>query len=223
MGREPPNKAYMIPLRTMMDQVALTDRGFFEDSWPCGGCDPPPREESWDCFDPIVEGTGRDLIPDMVYGRNISGLEFGGMYCAVLTVKSVVVSAGVLRIFNQEVAELPLVATTRDSQGKALVDHLRRFLIHLIHCISFLMGSFNPDRIIRFLRWLNVENLVLPAAEVAESIWTNKFGFQKMSHDRFQKYSKDFQLTNFKGTSMLEKTVPKLSPELRQKCSSFVS
>lgn len=31
---------------------------------------------------------------------------------------------------------------------------------------------------------LNVENIVLPAAEEAESIWTNKFGFTKMSEER---------------------------------------
>ncbi|CAA3000714.1 Histone acetyltransferase [Olea europaea subsp. europaea] len=38
-------------------------------------------------FDPIVAKTGRDLIPVMVYGRNISGQEFSGMYCVVLIVK----------------------------------------------------------------------------------------------------------------------------------------
>jgi len=36
----------------------------------------------------------------------------------VLIVKSVVVSAGLLRIFGREVAELPLVATSREHQGK---------------------------------------------------------------------------------------------------------
>ncbi|XP_028086519.1 uncharacterized protein LOC114287389 [Camellia sinensis] len=71
-----------------------------------------------ECFDPIVATSGCDLIPVMVYGRNISGQEFGGMYCVVLIVKSVVVSAGLLRIFGREVAELPLVATSRENQGK---------------------------------------------------------------------------------------------------------
>lgn len=32
--------------------------------------------------------------------------------------RSVVVSAGLLRIFGREVAELPLVATSREHQGK---------------------------------------------------------------------------------------------------------
>ncbi|KAK9290195.1 hypothetical protein L1049_008361 [Liquidambar formosana] len=142
-----------------------------------------------ECFDPIVARSGRDLIPVMVYGRNISGQEFGGMYCLVLIVKSVVVSAGLLRIFGQQVAELPLVATSREHQGKG-------YFRALFSCIERLLCS------------LNVRNLVLPAAEEAESIWTNKFGFRKMSEEQLLDYTKDLQLTIFKGTSMLEKEVP---------------
>lgn len=142
-----------------------------------------------ECFDPIVAPSGRDLIPVMVYGRNISGQEFGGMYCVVLIVRSVVVTAGLLRIFGREVAELPLVATTREHQGKGYFQAL--FL-----CIERLLSS------------LNVENIVLPAAEEAESIWTKKFGFTKMSEERLSKYMREVQLTIFKGTSMLEKAVP---------------
>ncbi|KAF7145727.1 hypothetical protein RHSIM_Rhsim04G0154400 [Rhododendron simsii] len=149
-----------------------------------------------ECFDPIVARSGRDLIPVMVYGRNISGQEFGGMYCVVLIVKSVVVSAGLLRIFGREVAELPLVATSRENQGKG-------YFQALFSCIEGLLHS------------LNVENLVLPAAEEAESIWTKKLGFRKMSDERESRcdrvqlltYTKHLQLTSFKGTSMLEKAV----------------
>lgn len=141
-----------------------------------------------ECFDPIVVASGRDLIPVMVYGRNISGQEFGGMYCIVLTVKSVVVSAGLLRIFGREVAELPLVATSREHQGKG-------YFQALFSCIEGLLCS------------LNVEKLVLPAAEEAESIWTKRFCFRKMSDEHFKKHMGDHQLTIFKGTSMLEKEV----------------
>ncbi|KAL5705810.1 hypothetical protein ACHQM5_024057 [Ranunculus cassubicifolius] len=71
-------------------------------------------------FDPIVESSGTDLIPPMVYGQNIQGnlQEFGGICCAVVSVNSVVVSAGLFRIFGREIAELPLVATTKESRGK---------------------------------------------------------------------------------------------------------
>ncbi|XP_059296393.1 uncharacterized protein LOC132049553 [Lycium ferocissimum] len=148
-----------------------------------------------ECFDPIVAKSGRDLIPVMVYGRNISGQEFGGMYCIVLIVKSVVVSAGLLRIFGQDVAELPLVATNRENQGKG-------YFQALFGCIEILLSS------------MHVKNLVLPAAEEAESIWTNKLGFRKMTDERYQKYSRDYQLTIFKGTSMLEKEVQQTAYEL---------
>ncbi|KAJ8754160.1 hypothetical protein K2173_002059 [Erythroxylum novogranatense] len=143
-----------------------------------------------ECFDPIVARSGRDLIPVMVYGRNISGQEFGNMYCILLIVKGTVVSAGLLRIFGRAVAELPLVATCREHQGK-----------------GYFQALFSS--IERLLCFLNVENLVLPAAEEAESIWTNKFGFRKMSEGQLLRYTRDFQLTIFKGTSMLEKEVPK--------------
>nr|GMC91822.1 uncharacterized protein LOC109158230 [Ipomoea batatas] len=148
-----------------------------------------------ECFDPIVAKTGRDLIPVMVYGRNISGQEFGGMYCVVFMIKSVVVSAGLLRIFGQEVAELPLVATSREYQGKG-------YFQALFGCIEKLLHS------------LHVKNLVLPAAEEAESIWTKKLGFRKMTDERYLRYSRDLQLTVFKGTSMLEKEVWQASDAL---------
>ncbi|XP_022767502.1 uncharacterized protein LOC111311919 isoform X2 [Durio zibethinus] len=145
-----------------------------------------------ECFDPIVAKSGRDLIPVMVYGRNISGQEFGGMYCVVLIVRSVVVSAGLLRIFGREVAELPIVATSRKHQGKG-------YFQALFACIERLLSS------------LNVENLVLPAAEEALSIWTKKFGFAKMSEQQLSQYQKELQLTIFKGTSVLEKKVQQMS------------
>ncbi|XP_054801196.1 uncharacterized protein LOC129305228 isoform X1 [Prosopis cineraria] len=141
-----------------------------------------------ECFDPIVAVSGRDLIPVMVYGRNISGQEFGGMYCVVLIVKSVVVSAGLLRIFGRHVAELPMVATSREHQGKG-------YFQVLFSCIEKLLLS------------LKVEKLVLPAAEDAESIWTRKLGFRKLTEDQLSKYLREVQLTLFNKTSMLEKTV----------------
>ncbi|XP_020549540.1 uncharacterized protein LOC105161480 [Sesamum indicum] len=72
-----------------------------------------------ECFDPIIDSeTGCDLIPPMVYGSNIRGQDFGGLYCAILTVNSIVVSAGIIRIFGQDMAELPLAATRTGYQGK---------------------------------------------------------------------------------------------------------
>ncbi|MBA0734744.1 hypothetical protein Gogos_018638, partial [Gossypium gossypioides] len=144
-----------------------------------------------ECFNPIVDAaTGRDLIPCMVYGRNLKGQEYGGMYCAVLTINSFVVSAGIIRVFGQEIAEIPLVATSMANHGKG-------YFQLLFSCIE------------KLLAFLNVKNIVLPAAEEAESIWTDKFGFKKLRPDQLSEYRKSCcQMVIFQGTSMLQKEVP---------------
>ncbi|KAK4801377.1 hypothetical protein SAY86_021864 [Trapa natans] len=142
-----------------------------------------------ECFDPIVATSGRDLIPLMVYGRNISGQEFGGMYCIVLIMKDVVVSAGLLRIFGKGIVELPLVATAREHQGKGYFQALFSCIMEELLCK------------------MNVEKIVLPAAEEAELMWIRKFGFRKVTEEELKRYLREFQLTIFKGTSMLEKEV----------------
>ncbi|KAL0291905.1 UNVERIFIED_CONTAM: hypothetical protein Sradi_7009800 [Sesamum radiatum] len=123
-----------------------------------------------DRFDPIVDvSTGRlDLIPHMVYGRHCKDQDFCGMYCAVLMVDSVVVSAGIFRIFGEEVAELPLVATRSEYQGKG-------YFQSLFYCIEGLLAS------------LKVKDLILPAAHEAESLWKNKFGFEKLGEEQNDK------------------------------------
>ncbi|KAJ0966639.1 hypothetical protein J5N97_023556 [Dioscorea zingiberensis] len=141
-------------------------------------------------FDPIVDIiTGRDLIPSMVYGRNLRDQDYGGMYCAVLTIGSFVVSVGILRVLGCEVAELPLVATQRENQGQG-------YFRLLFACIEKLLAS------------LQVKHFVLPAADEAESIWINKFGFSKITLEKLNEYTKGAHLTIFQGTSMLHKPVP---------------
>ncbi|KAK6926698.1 Zinc finger, PHD-finger [Dillenia turbinata] len=89
-----------------------------------------------DRFDPIVDCmTGRDLIPPMVYGRSVRDQELAGLYCAILIVNSTIISAGIFRVFGKEVAEVPLVATSTDYQGKGyfktLFACIERFLANL--------------------------------------------------------------------------------------------
>ncbi|KDP43951.1 hypothetical protein JCGZ_05418 [Jatropha curcas] len=146
-------------------------------------------------FDPIyVTGTSskadRDLIPAMVFGENLQGQDLGGMYCAILLVNKVVVSSAIIRFFGPEMAELPLVATSTKAQGQG-------YFQALFDCLEKLLG------------FLNVKNLVLPAAEEAESIWTNKFGFDKLTQEEFIKFRKEYQMMVFQGTAMLRKSVPK--------------
>ncbi|XP_010527905.1 PREDICTED: uncharacterized protein LOC104805160 [Tarenaya hassleriana] len=144
-----------------------------------------------DCFDPIVDPvSGRNLIPRMVYGKNMQGQDYGGMCCAILTVNSSVVSAGLLRVFGRDIAELPLVATSMNSRGKG-------YFQLLFSCIE------------KLLSFLNIEKIVLPAAEEAEPLWMNKYGFRKMAPDQLSKYMKMcYQMVRFKGASMLQKQVP---------------
>lgn len=141
-------------------------------------------------FSPIADSNTRalDFIPRMVYGGRAGDQEFGGMYCAILTVNSSVVSAGLFRIFGQEVAELPLVATASNFQGLG-------YFQSLFSCIESLLGS------------LNVKNLVLPSADEAKSIWTKKFGFEKIDQEQLNTYREHHQMMVFQGTSMLQKPV----------------
>ncbi|XP_076884385.1 uncharacterized protein LOC143533507 [Bidens hawaiensis] len=145
-----------------------------------------------DRFDPIADSTTSriDLIPHMVYGRSLKQQDYGGMYCATLTVNSNVVCAGIFRIFGQEVAEIPLVATSKEYEGQG-------YFQALFACIEELLAS------------LNVKILALPAADEAGSMWANKFGFQKMPDVELRQYRKNYQLMVFQGTSMLYKTVQK--------------
>ncbi|KAG8371246.1 hypothetical protein BUALT_Bualt13G0067700 [Buddleja alternifolia] len=143
-----------------------------------------------DRFDPIADSSTRrlDLIPHMVYGRHFKDQDFCGMYCAILTVDSVVVSAGIFRVFGEEVAELPLVATRSDCQGKG-------YFQSLFICIENLLKS------------LKVKDLVLPAADEAESLWTGRFGFETLSNEQVNQYKKNYQMMIFEGTSVLHKPI----------------
>ncbi|XP_073138259.1 increased DNA methylation 1-like [Henckelia pumila] len=143
-----------------------------------------------ECFEPIVvpSNSSHDLIPNMVYGRKVKDQDFCGMYCAILTANSVAVSAGIIRIFGSEVAELPLVATRPDCQGKG-------YFQSLFFCIEKLLSH------------LNVKNLVLPAAHEAESMWRKKFGFENLGPEQLDQYMKSYPMMAFEGTSFLHKPI----------------
>ncbi|KAI9396997.1 hypothetical protein POPTR_004G217600v4 [Populus trichocarpa] len=149
-----------------------------------------------ECFDPITVDKSKrrrddhDFIPSMVKGGNMKGQDLGGMYCAVLLVNHVVVSVAVVRIFGQELAELPIVATSSRWQGQG-------YFQTLFTCIEKLLG------------FLNVKNLVLPAAEEVGSIWKNKFGFGAITQDELMEYRRRYQIMVFQGALMLQKPVPK--------------
>ncbi|KAL0390585.1 UNVERIFIED_CONTAM: Increased DNA methylation 1 [Sesamum calycinum] len=121
-----------------------------------------------DRFDPISDSSTGRLISSRTWfmgnKRRFKDQDFCGMYCAVLMV-GLVVSAAIFRIFGEEVAELPLVATRSECQGKG-------YFQSLFYCIEGLLAS------------LNVKDLVLPAADEAESLWRNRFGFQTLGQEQ---------------------------------------
>ncbi|WRX32471.1 hypothetical protein QQP08_024958 [Theobroma cacao] len=97
--------------------------------------------------------------------RNLKGQEYRGTYCAILTINSFVVSVGIIQVVGQEIAELPLVATSIANHGKGY--------------FQLLFSGIEKS-----LAFLNVKNLVLPIAEDEGSIWTNKFDFKKIIPDQ---------------------------------------
>ncbi|KAG6554702.1 hypothetical protein Mapa_003721 [Marchantia paleacea] len=140
-------------------------------------------------FDPIVDGSsGRDLIPLMVHSRSIRDQDFGGMHCVVLKRNDEVVTAALVRIFGRQFAELPLVATRAGSHGQG-------------YCKALILS------IERLLGVLNVERLVLPAAEGAEGIWVKKFGFSQLSDEESRRFRSEVQMMIFKGSSLLKKVI----------------
>ncbi|KNA24549.1 hypothetical protein SOVF_014680 [Spinacia oleracea] len=142
-------------------------------------------------FDPILYGElKQDLIPHMVYGRNLKGKEFGGMFCAVITVNSIIVSSAVFRVFGKEVVEVPLVATSKDCVGRGYFQ-----------CLYSCMERLFED--------LGVKNILLPSAEETRSLWMTKFGFSEMPQEELDDLRKRYALMIFDGTSMLHKMVPR--------------
>ncbi|KAK4417321.1 hypothetical protein Salat_2557700 [Sesamum alatum] len=122
--------------------------------------------------------------PPMVYGRKVRGEDFGGLYCAILMVNSIVVSAGIIWIFGQDTAELQLAATRTRNQG----------------------------------------NLVLPVADSAKPMWTNKFGFEEIAEAQLEYYRQTcWQMITFNGTSVLHKPVPKCGIVNQEQADSDVS
>ncbi|XP_065011232.1 uncharacterized protein LOC135640572 isoform X3 [Musa acuminata AAA Group] len=142
-----------------------------------------------EAFDPIVEG-GQDLLSAMVHAEDVAGKLLGGVYCTIITVKSVIISAGLFRVFGRNVAELPLVVTHEKYRGKGYF----RVLFSLVE---------------RVLYHLEVDHLIVPASKEVQSLWKDKLGFVEMSEERLQAHLKDYPLVMFETTTMLEKAVPR--------------
>ncbi|XP_028101957.1 uncharacterized protein LOC114301230 [Camellia sinensis] len=179
--------------------------------------------------DPIeVSSTASiDLIPKMVYGRNVRDQEFGGIYCAILLVNSTIVSTRIIRIFGEEVAELPLVATSIDFQGQ---EKRERSRIWGIYCAIFstivFSGLFDFGEEVAELPLVatsidfqdrfggRVTYLLIVRNYYSFCRAISRFGFSKISEDELIKYRKQFyQMIVFEATSILQKPVCVLKSE----------
>nr|GFC50260.1 increased DNA methylation 1-like [Tanacetum cinerariifolium] len=85
-------------------------------------------------FKPIIDPVTRsDFIESMAYGMEMggstmNGSDFSGVYCALLTINSKAVTAGLFRVFGRNIAELSIVATSKSYQRKVCALFLSNFL-----------------------------------------------------------------------------------------------
>lgn len=147
-----------------------------------------------DCFNPIIDSiTGEDIIRSMAYGLQLDASDFGGVLCAVLTIDSEVVTAGMFRILGHEVAELPIVATSEPNQGRGY--------------FQLFFACFE-----RLLSTLSIEKVVVPAAKYAKSMWIEIFDFKEVTPEQLKEYrEKHTAMLVFNGTTLLERSVRKMS------------
>ncbi|XP_074570359.1 uncharacterized protein LOC141826944 [Curcuma longa] len=134
---------------------------------------------------PIISG-GNDFLTSMVYGEDAAGKLLGGVYCVIIAVKSVIISAAIFRVFGRHVAEIPLVATCEKYRGK---DY---FLFSLVEQI---------------LSSLEVECIIVPTTKDMLSLWTDKLGFSEMSEEKLKAYLMEYPLMMFESTTILEKLI----------------
>ncbi|KAK8479965.1 hypothetical protein V6N13_014690 [Hibiscus sabdariffa] len=141
-----------------------------------------------ECFKPSesVE-TGRDLVEDVIFSRvsKLKRLNFRGFFTVILEENDNLVSVATLRVYDNSVAEMPIVATRhghhRRGMCRVLVDELEKNLVKL-----------------------GVEKVVLPSLPTTVETWTNNFGFSRMPNDEKAKLLQ-YTLLDFQGTIICQK------------------
>lgn len=119
------------------------------------------RESFRPVKDPI---TKNDLIQDVLLSKRSESkrMNFEGFYTAVLERKNTAITVATVRVYGDEVAEIPLVATRlkyrRHGMCRRLMNQLEYQLIEM-----------------------GVKRLTLPAVPEALNTWTTGFGFSKMT------------------------------------------
>ena len=141
-------------------------------------------------FDPIIDySTNRDLLPLMLYARQYGDWDYRNVYTLLLRQNGVPVVAGIVRVFNAQFAELPLIATKMSArrQGHAKIM-LQEWENMLIEC--------------------KVHTLVLPAAHETVETWKTGFHFEDMPPDQLKIAKSQLKILIFPGTEVLWKQMP---------------
>ncbi|CAN1329453.1 Increased DNA methylation 1 [Linum perenne] len=141
-----------------------------------------------ECFEPLEESTtGRDVVNDVIFSRMSQPrrLDFRGFYTMLLEKNDEVISVATIRIFGDNVAEVPLVATRHQYRNRGMC----RILMNVIE---------------KKLTELGVERLVLPAVPSMLNTWTGSFGFSKMTDSDRLQFVDSFFLS-FPGTILCHK------------------
>ncbi|CAN1230569.1 Increased DNA methylation 1 [Linum grandiflorum] len=141
-----------------------------------------------ECFEPLEESsTGRDVVSDVIFSRSSKTrrLDFRGFYTALLEKDDEVISVATIRIFGDNVAEVPLVATRHQYRQRGMC----RVLMNMLE---------------KKLTELGVERLVLPAIPSMFNTWTGSFGFSEVTDSDKLGFA-DCIFLNFPGTTMCHK------------------
>ncbi|CAA2938935.1 increased DNA methylation 1-like [Olea europaea subsp. europaea] len=123
-----------------------------------------------ECFEPIRDRHTRiKVIPSVVYNcrSNFNRIHFGGFYTAVLEKEDEIISVASLRIHGSKLAEMPFVATSDVYRCKGMCRKL-------------------IDGIESALRYLNVENLIIPSIEERVRNWCERYGFGRLEESMKQ-------------------------------------
>nr|GMD14086.1 increased DNA methylation 1 [Ipomoea batatas] len=141
-----------------------------------------------ECFEPVKESrTRRDLMEDIIFSRwsELNRLNFQGFYTVVLEKNDELITVATVRVHDDKVAEIPLVATRfqyrRHGMCRILMNELEKQLVAL-----------------------GVERLVLPAVSSALDTWTTSFGFKEMKGSERLDFLK-YTFLDFHGTIMCQK------------------
>ncbi|KAK8560605.1 hypothetical protein V6N13_083042 [Hibiscus sabdariffa] len=141
-----------------------------------------------ECFGPSeATETGRDLVEDLIFSRvsKLKRLNFGGFFTVIVEENDNLISVATLRVYDNMVAEIPLVATRH--------GHCRRGMCRVL-----------LDELEKNLMKLGVEKLILPSLPTKVETWTKNFGFSRMSDDEITKLLR-YTLLDFQGTIICQK------------------